>query len=117
MNLEICKRCLGCNKFSIEIGLGYAFIGGDNQRLIERVFLYDEIYMQYCAFDCKTVVDVSFLGVVVNSYFKDIFKLVDDKSEEFFDLTKFSGAKRFRNGADHCPYFLEHQLYDWELEQ
>jgi len=93
MNKELCKKCFKQESISFNLVTSYVpFIGLNNGD--GHVVVFDERKTQYC---CKSACFRK--GVIIDCFYK---------SQKHFDCVELL--------EQTCPYWLEHQMYDWNKE-
>lgn len=121
MNFEICKNCVSYREgFSIHFGCSLPS-GISKSKIVpacvEISSWIDSVLRYHCFFDCDILVEGDFFIRSISFPRQPIggYRVLSGKENEFFGLIKnFSGRTLLYDDLP-CPYFLEHQLYDWNL--
>lgn len=101
MNIEICKRCFG-NK---------------NRRLAKKsvvwwlsLFFYDKLDVVLCTIESRKKNGILYKGT--EHYCR---KRIEGNKKKINEIRK-GGINKIVLADKECPYWLEHQLYDWNVK-
>lgn len=128
MNLEVCKKCIG-ERPTVVVDCsdnpdGRSFVGINMVRLCTRVRGIDGLEM-HCCFHTDLAVSTSFFDGST-AFYRYQFALSHEVDSVFLNTIKnllnysvfqIDTSNEYGGYWTRCPYFLEHEVCEWELEQ
>lgn len=116
MNIEICKKCKYCNDYIVTMSVfkekhrikfhRYCFVTDDQFPWFEEIFEYPEMY-NFCKFHGDTSIIYDF-NMNQFPYIEVGVSTIENKMKNFIKNKLF-----FKK----CPYYIEHQIDNWNGEK